>query len=97
MLARFFIDRPVLAWVISIVIILLGDITRLSFLPDRRVSGDHAADRRVAASYPGASSRRSGRHGGRASIEQQVVGVEGMMYISSQRQLRRLAYALDVT
>jgi len=32
MVARFFIDRPVLAWVISVVIILLGAIAA-GFLP----------------------------------------------------------------
>ena len=32
MLARFFIDRPVLAWVISIVIVLLGTVASV-FLP----------------------------------------------------------------
>ena len=54
MLARFFIDRPVLAWVISIVIVLLGAIAAV-FLP---VSRDHAADRPLA-SYP--TIRRSRR------------------------------------
>jgi multidrug efflux pump len=32
MLARFFIDRPVLAWVISLVIVLLGAVFAV-FLP----------------------------------------------------------------
>ena len=36
MLARFFIDRPVLAWVISIVIVLLGGIAA-GLLPQRRM------------------------------------------------------------
>ena len=39
MLARFFIDRPVLAWVISIVIILLGAIARVNESRDLEVMG----------------------------------------------------------
>ena len=31
MLARFFIDRPILAWVISLVFVLLGAIAVVSF------------------------------------------------------------------
>ena len=42
MLARFFIDRPVLAWVISLVIVLLGRNIR-GVAADCRVPGNLAA------------------------------------------------------
>ena len=65
MLARFFIDRPVLAWVIS-------DRHRPArghrggLLADRRVSGDHAADRPGDRQLPRGQRPGRGRHGGRA-------------------------------
>ena len=65
MLARFFIDRPVLAWVISIVIVLLGAIAA-GFLPIAEYPEITPPTVRVTASYPGANVERRGRHGGRA-------------------------------
>ena len=56
MLARFFIDRPVLAWVISIVIILLGAIAA-GFLPIAEYPDITPPTVRVTASYPGANAQ----------------------------------------
>src|SRR5271167_1015532 len=94
MLARFFIDRPVLAWVISIVIVLLGAIAA-GFLPVAEYPEITPPTVRVTASYPGASSNVVADTGA-APIEQQVVGVEGMMYMSSQSN-NDGTYTLDVT
>ena len=69
MLARFFIDRPVLAWVISIVIVLLGGIAA-ALLPIAEYPGDHAADGSRDRQLPGrqcASRRRHGRRADRAA------------------------------
>jgi AcrB/AcrD/AcrF family len=55
MLARFFIDRPVLAWVISIVIVLLGAISA-GFLPVAEYPEITPPTVRVTASYPGADA-----------------------------------------
>ena len=41
-MARFFIDRPIFAWVISIVIVLVG-LVAAGLAAGRAVSGDHAA------------------------------------------------------
>src|SRR6516225_2960026 len=82
MLARFFIDRPVLAWVISIVIVLLGGIAA-ALLPIAEYPEITPPTVRVNASYPGANSQVVADTVA-APIEQQVVGVEGMMYMSSQ-------------
>src|SRR5271154_4730862 len=54
-LARFFIDRPVLAWVISIVIVLLGAIAA-GLLPVAEYPEITPPTVRVTANYPGASS-----------------------------------------
>src|SRR6266849_4894746 len=94
MLARFFIDRPVLAWVISIVIILLGAIAA-SFLPIAEYPEVTPPNVRVTANYPGADARVVADTVA-APIEQQVVGVEGMLYMSSQSN-NDGSYTLDVT
>jgi multidrug efflux pump len=93
-LARFFIDRPVLAWVISIVIVPLGAIAA-GFLPIAEYPEITPPTVRVTASYPGASSNVVADTVA-APIEQQVVGVEGMMYMSSQSN-NDGTYTLDVT
>src|ERR1700721_2198292 len=94
MLARFFIDRPVLAWVISIVIVLLGAIAA-GFLPVAEYPEIQPPTVRVTASYPGANAQIVADTVA-APIEQQVVGVEGMLYMSSQSN-NDGSYTLDVT
>jgi multidrug efflux pump subunit AcrB len=94
MLARFFIDRPVLAWVISIVIILLGAIMA-GLLPVSEYPEITPPTVRVSANYPGASPQVVADTVA-APIEQQVVGVEGMLYMSSQSNSDG-SYNLDVT
>src|SRR5215813_13279024 len=94
MLARFFIDRPVLAWVISIIIILLGGIAAF-FLPIAEYPEITPPTVRVTANYPGANAKVVADTVA-APIEQQVVGVEGMLYMSSQSN-NDGSYSLDVT
>ncbi len=94
MLARFFIDRPILAWVISIVIVILGMIA-YKFLPIAQYPQITPPVVRVTASYPGASAAVVANTVA-APIEQQVNGVEGMMYMSSQSS-NDGSYILDVT
>src|SRR6202166_3197021 len=94
MLARFFIDRPVLAWVISIVIILLGAIAA-GLLPIAEYPEITPPNVRVTANYPGANAQVVADTVA-APIEQQVVGVEGMLYMSSNSN-NDGSYTLDVT
>src|SRR3989440_5166595 len=94
MLARFFIDRPILAWVISVVIILLGLIA-VGFLPIAEYPEIPPPTVRVSANYPGANAQVVADTVA-APIEQQVVGVEGMLYMSSQSN-NDGSYTLDVT
>src|SRR5438132_3191579 len=94
MLARFFIDRPVLAWVISIIIILLGALAA-GFLPIAEYPEVTPPTIRVTANYPGASAQVVADTVA-APIEQQVIGVEKMLYMSSASN-NDGSYALDVT
>lgn len=94
MLARFFIDRPILAWVISIVIVLMGSIS-YKFLPVAQYPQITPPVVRVSAIYPGASAEVVAQTVA-APIEQQVNGVEGMLYMSSQSS-NDGSYNLDVT
>src|SRR5205807_8158107 len=94
MLARFFIDRPVLAWVISVVIILLGGIAA-ALLPIAEYPEITPPTVEVTAKYPGANAQVVADTVA-APIEQQVVGVKGRLYMSSQSN-NDGSYTLDVT
>src|SRR6476659_6288133 len=94
MLARFFIDRPILAWVISIVIVLMGLIAA-ALLPIAQYPPITPPTVRVTANYPGANAQVVADTVA-APIEQQVIGVEGMLYMSSQSN-NDGSYTLDVT
>src|SRR3989440_1475127 len=94
MLARFFIDRPILAWVISVVIILLGGIAA-ALLPVAEYPDITPPTVEVTAKYPGANAQVVADTVA-APLEQQVVGVEGMLYMSSQSN-NDGSYTLDVT
>ncbi len=82
MLARFFIERPIFAWVISIVILLAGGVSSL-VLPVAQYPDITPPTVQVTASYPGANAQVVADSVA-APIEQQVNGVENMMYMSSQ-------------
>src|SRR3954467_7165315 len=82
MIARFFIDRPISATVISVVITLLGGIALVS-LPIAQYPPITPPQMQVSINYPGASAQVVADTVA-SPIEQQVNGVEGMLYMSSQ-------------
>ena len=82
MISRFFIDRPIFASVLSIVITLAGSIA-LFTLPITQYPEITPPTVEVTAFYPGAHSRTVADTVA-APIEQQVNGVEDMLYMSSQ-------------
>src|SRR5215831_15033378 len=82
MLSKFFIDRPIFATVLSIVITLTGTIALLS-LPVAQYPRITPPGVSVSISYPGASAQVVADTVA-APIEQQVNGVPGMLYMSSQ-------------
>jgi multidrug efflux pump subunit AcrB len=80
--SRFFINRPIFASVLSIVIVLGGSIA-LFTLPVAQYPEIAPPTVEVSAVYPGANAKVV-MDTVAAPIEQQVNGVENMMYMSSQ-------------
>ncbi|HEX7448433.1 MAG TPA: efflux RND transporter permease subunit, partial [Pirellulales bacterium] len=82
MFSRFFIDRPIFAAVLSIVTVIAG-IIALVTLPTALYPEVVPPVVQVTASYPGANAKVVADTVA-AQIEQQVNGVERMLYMSSQ-------------
>ncbi len=81
MFSRFFIDRPIFASVLSILITLAGGIAVFN-LPLAQFPSISPPNVSVTCAYPGASAEDVAGSVA-APIEQQVNGVEGMLYMSS--------------
>lgn len=81
MFSKFFIDRPIFATVIAILMVLAGLLTVYN-LPVSQYPDITPPTVRVSAVYPGADAETVAETIG-VPIEEQVNGVEGMMYMSS--------------
>ncbi|QNG48122.1 efflux RND transporter permease subunit [Sphingobium yanoikuyae] len=81
MLSRFFIDRPIFAWVIAIGIMLAGLGGMLS-LPVAQYPDIAPPGVGISATYPGASAETVETSVTQV-IEQQLTGIDGLMYFSS--------------
>ncbi|MDE6160429.1 MAG: efflux RND transporter permease subunit, partial [Muribaculaceae bacterium] len=81
MFSKFFIERPIFSIVLAVVMLLAGVLT-VSKLPVAQYPDITPPTVRVSASYPGADAETVARTVA-VPIEQQINGVEGMMYMSS--------------
>ena len=81
MLSQVFIDRPVLAWVISI-LIMLGGVAGIRLLPVEQYPDIAPPSVNVRANYPGASAETL-ESSVTQIIEQQLTGIDGLIYFSS--------------
>src|ERR1700739_3451737 len=93
-MSHFFIDRPIFAMVLSIVITLAGGVAVFT-LPVAQYPEVTPPTVQVTAIYPGANAETV-RDTVAAPIEESVSGVEGMMYMSS-RSTNDGAYNLTIT
>ncbi|MGE8234117.1 MAG: efflux RND transporter permease subunit, partial [Stenotrophomonas sp.] len=80
-MARFFIDRPIFAWVIAIIIMLAGALAMLK-LPISMYPEVAPPAVSISANYPGASAKVV-EDSVTQIIEQNMKGLDGLMYFSS--------------
>ncbi len=80
-MARFFIDRPIFAWVISLLIMLLGGLA-ITKLPVAQYPSVAPPSIAINATYPGASAETL-QDTVTAVIEQQMNGIDNLLYIAS--------------
>lgn len=94
MISRFFIDRPIAANVIAIITMILGAVAIFS-LPVERYPNITPPTIQVTTVYPGANAQVVADTIA-APIEQQVNGVEDMLYMASSSSANG-AYSLTIT
>ena len=94
MFSKYFIERPIYATVLALLIVVAGLVT-LNMLPVAQYPNITPPTVQVNAVYPGANAETVAQTVG-IPIEQQVNGVEGMMYMSSTSSASG-AYSLTVT
>ncbi len=81
MISRVFIDRPIFAWVIAILIMLLG-LGALFSLPVAQYPDVAPPQVNIRANYPGANAETV-ENSVTQVIEQQLSGIDGLLYFSS--------------
>ena len=81
-MSRIFIDRPIFAWVLAIIVMLAG-IGALEFLPNEQYPDIAPTQVNIRATYPGASAETI-ENSVTQIIEQQLTGIDGLLYFSSQ-------------
>src|SRR6266496_1835469 len=85
-MAKFFIDRPVFAWVIALFILVLGAVAKLPVAQYPSVAPPSIL---VSATYPGASAQTL-EDSVLGVIEQEMNGSPGLIYMESVAQANGL-------
>ena len=85
-MSRIFIDRPIFAWVLAIVV-MLGGLGALFALPIAQYPDIAPVQINVRANYPGASAQTL-ENSVTQVLEQSLSGLDGMLYFSSQSSSR---------
>ena len=80
-LSRFFLDRPVFAWVIAIIMMLAGGLA-IYFLPISQYPPIAPPSISISGLYPGASAKTV-EDSVTQIIEQNMTGLDRMIYMSS--------------
>ena len=80
-MARFFIDRPIFAWVIAIIMMMAGALAIYS-LPIEQYPTVAPPQVSIAGNYPGASAKTV-EDSVTQVIEQQMNGIDNLLYMSS--------------
>lgn len=94
MFSKFFINRPIFATVLALLTVVAGLVT-LGILPIAQYPDITPPTVQVSAVYPGANAQTVAQTVG-IPIEQQVNGVDGMLYMSSNSSSSG-AYSLTIT
>src|SRR5512146_1342338 len=81
MLSKFFLDRPVFAWVIAIIMMVLGGLAIYN-LPISQYPPIAPPSIAITASYPGASAETV-ENSVTQIIEQKMTGFDKMLYLSA--------------
>ncbi len=80
-MSRFFVDRPIFAWVIAIIMMLIGTLSIFT-MPVSQYPDIAPPQVSVSATYPGASAETV-QNTVTQVIEQQMVGLDGLIYMSN--------------
>ena len=86
MISRIFIDRPIFAWVLAI-IVMLGGLGAIFALPIAQYPDVAPPQVSVRANFPGASAQTL-QNSVTQVIEQQLTGIDGLLYFSSSSSSR---------
>lgn len=85
-MSRIFIDRPIFAWVLAI-IVMVGGLGAFRALPVEQYPDIAPPQVNIRASYPGASAQTI-ENSVTQILEQQLTGIDGLIYFSSQSSSR---------
>jgi multidrug efflux pump len=80
-ISRFFIDRPIFAWVIALIIMMMGALA-ITRLPISRYPNIAPPSVSITASYPGASAKTV-EDSVTQIIEQSMTEIDGLIYMAS--------------